>query len=206
MIVDLSRPYFAGMPVYPGDPSVELTEEKQAARDGYTAYFLRAGLHAGTHLDAPLHMIAGGEGISTLPLSRFMAPGVLLSDTRTPPAREIPLGAAVLIETGMDGLYGDAAYYTRHPVISGALCEYLVERRAALVGLDAPSPDRYPFPVHRRLLGAGIPLLENLTNLAALRGKAFTLIALPLPIAAEASPVRAAALVAEGSGAKEGDA
>ena len=92
MIVDLSRPYNAGMPVYPGDPSVELTEEKQAARDGYTAYFLRAGLHAGTHLDAPLHMIAGGEGISALPLSRFMAPGVLLSDTRTPPAREIPLG------------------------------------------------------------------------------------------------------------------
>ena len=197
MIVDLSRPYHGGMPSYPGDPKVELTEIRTAQRDGYTAYLLHAGLHAGTHIDAPLHMLGGGERMDALPLSRFIAPGVLLTDCQRVPAKDIPLGAAVLIETGADALYGQPEYYTAHPAIGEALCGYLIERKAALVGFDAPSPDHYPFPAHQRLLGAGIPILENLTNLSALRGRAFTLVALPLSISAEASPVRAVALINE---------
>ena len=46
---------------------------------------------------------------------------------------------------------------------------------------------------HKRLLAAGIPMVENLTNLAALRGRRFDFAALPLKISAEASLVRAAA-------------
>ena len=199
MLIDLSRPLYGGMPVYPGDTAVSLTEEKTLARNGYTAYVLRTGLHAGTHADAPLHLVAGGGKIDGMPLSRFVAPGVLLSDLSALPPREIPNGAAVLFETGMDELYGTPAYYADHPVISEELCEYLIQRQVSMVGLDAPSPDHFPFPIHRRLLGAGIPILENLTNLNALRGHSFTLIALPLPLSAEASPVRAAAILTDES-------
>ena len=195
MLIDLSRPLFSGMPVYPGDEALALTEEASGARDGYTAYLLRTGLHAGTHVDAPLHMLPDGAAMAAMPLARFCAPGVLLRDMQAVPQDEIPLGAAVLFETGMDALYGTPAYYRDHPVLSPALCDYLIRRQAALVGLDAPSPDHAPFPIHRRLLAAGIPILENLTGLSALRGRSFTLLALPLPLRAEASPVRAAAWV-----------
>ena len=47
--------------------------------------------------------------------------------------------------------------------------------------------------MHKRLLAAGVPMVENLTNLAALRGRRFDFAALPLKISAEASLVRAVA-------------
>ena len=122
-------------------------------------------------------MLPGGSRIQAMPLRRFLAPGALLTDLHRLPEGGIPEGAAVLFETGMDGLYGSPAYYADHPVMDDALCEFLIRRRAALVGLDAPSPDRFPFPIHKKLLGAGIPILENLTGLKNLRGRAFTRIA-----------------------------
>lgn len=195
MLIDLTRPVEPGMPVYPGDPPVELFPIKTAEKDGYTLFSWKTGLHAGTHMDAPLHLLDDPRKICDLPLDRFMAPGVVLADLERIPRREIPLGAAVLFETGMDGLYGQAEYYQKYPAMSLELCEYLVARQVALVGLDAPSPDYYPFPVHKRLLSLGVPVLENLTNLHLLREKAFTLTAFPLKIAAEGSPVRAVAVL-----------
>ena len=51
-------------------------------------------------------------------------------------------------------------------------------------------------PVHRRLLGAGLVLIENLTALERIGDGDFLLSALPLPISgAEACPVRAIAIL-----------
>jgi arylformamidase len=70
----------------------------------------------------------------------------------------------------------------------------LVGRGVRLVGTDAPSPDPLAsedLPAHHILLGAGIPIIENLL-LDDVDGGAFELIALPLRLAeADASPVRA---------------
>lgn len=195
MLIDLSRRIEAGMPVYPGDPQVQLERIKNMERDHYTLHRWQTSPHAGTHLDAPQHLLCDSRQICDLPLENFMAAGILLTDMENIPDREIPLGAAVLFETGMDALYGTDAYYQKHPAISQALCEYLIARQVSLVGVDAPSPDHAPFPVHKRLLAAGIPILENLTNLEKLRNRPFTLMAFPLNIAAEGSPVRAVALV-----------
>ena len=195
MLIDLSRPIREGMPVYPGDPPVSLRQEKALSRDHYNAFFWQTGLHAGTHVDAPLHLLPDASRVCDLPLNRFLAQGVLLRDVGSLPEEEIPLGAAVLLETGMDSLYGTPAYYSDHPAVSRELCEYLVSRQVSLVGLDAPSPDFPPFPIHKRLLGAGIPIVENLTRLSALRGREFTFAAFPLLLDAEASPLRAVALL-----------
>ena len=195
MIIDLSRPLKDGMPVYPGDEPTRLSRIRTPKKDGYTAYWLRTGLHAGTHLDAPLHMEKDGALMDSLALSRFIAPGVVLHSCQSLPDRDIPIGSAVLLETGMDALYGTPAYYAHHPAVSLELCRYLISRRIALLGVDAPSPDHPPFPVHHALLQAGIPILENLTGLSALGDQPFTLIALPLPLHAEASPVRAVAVM-----------
>ena len=195
MLIDLSRRIEADMPVYPGDPEVQLQKIKSMEKDHYTLHWWQTGLHAGTHVDAPMHLLDDPRRICDLPLEHFLAQGVLLSDMENIPEKEIPLGAAVLFETGMDALYGTADYYQKHPAVSQALCEYLVSRQVSLVGVDAPSPDHIPFPVHKRLLSSGIPILENLTNLEKLKNRAFTLMAFPLNISAEGSPVRAVAMV-----------
>ena len=41
---------------------------------------------------------------------------------------------------------------------------WLVERGVHLVGIDTPSPDRDPHPVHYILLGANMVIVENLTR------------------------------------------
>jgi kynurenine formamidase len=70
-----------------------------------------------------------------------------------------------------------------------------------LVGIDTlvidstQDPTR---PVHTLLLGAGIPIVENLTNLSQLIGEPFTIVAAPVKVAgAAAFPVRAFAILHE---------
>ena len=45
-----------------------------------------------------------------------------------------------------------------------------------------PQSTIHDFPVHRHLLGRGIPLIENLINLDQLVGKEFELWALPIKL------------------------
>ena len=58
-----------------------------------------------------------------------------------------------------------------------------------------PSPDRYPFTIHKKLLNNRIFILENLCNLERLAwGDDFKVIAFPLKIKGEGSMVRAVAI------------
>jgi kynurenine formamidase len=196
MLIDLSRPIYSGMPVYPGDEPFLISRCREYARDGYNAYGISAGLHAGTHADAPMHLTEDTRTIDQWPLDSFCGPGVLLNGVMPPDAAtDILAGAAILICTGMDRLYGMPAYYAEHPVLPEALCRLLIARGARIVGMDMPSPDYAPFPMHKLLLSAGIMIVENLTNLDKLKGKAFMFYAFPLRVAAEASPVRAVAQI-----------
>ena len=198
-IIDLSHVLDAATPVYPGDTAVLLEKRRCLARDGYNAFLLGTGLHAGTHIDLPMHFIDDPRAVADFPPEGFIGPGVLLDCRGEDPVAmrkeyrgAVRPGDAVLIRTGFDERYGEEEYFTQHPTLSPELAEFLCERDVLLVGMDLPSPDRPPFPIHMALLGAGIPLLENLTNLGALAGaEAFEVIALPLKIGAEASLVRA---------------
>lgn len=193
-IIDLSHPIEAGMPVYPGDDPIVLAQSRFYGRDHYNAFTLRAGMHAGTHVDAPMHLLPDdARMILQLPLERFCGPGFLLDGLEDP--RDIPPDRCVLILTGHDARYGQPDYFSLQPQLSMALCERILSARPRCIGLDMPSPDLPPFAVHKRLLAAGVPIVENLTHLSALRGKAFSFIALPLRIRAEASLVRAVACI-----------
>lgn len=198
MWVDLSWPIYDGMPVYPGDKQTRLTQEKWVEKDYYTAYSFDTGLHAGTHMDAPMHLISHSPGIADIPLFRCYAQGILLDvqgqrTIQKPCHQEGSLaGKAVLLRTGMEAAYGTDSYYNSHPIVSMELAEFLVQEEIAFLGMDMPSPDEPPFPVHKLLLAAGIPIVENMRGLDQLSGL-FEVAAFPLNIDAEASPVRAAA-------------
>jgi kynurenine formamidase len=198
MWVDLSWSIFDGMPVYPGDRQTRLNQEKWLEMDFYTAFTLETGLHAGTHMDAPMHLLPNAPAMTEIPLEHCYAKGILL-DVRGQRVIQKPVltegeltGKAVLLFTGMETAYGTDNYYTSHPVVSMELARLLVEEEIAFLGMDMPSPDEPPFPVHKLLLSAGIPIVENMRGLHTLSGS-FEVAAFPLKIHAEASPVRAAA-------------
>lgn len=72
MIYDLTRILVSGMPVYPGDPEVQIVA---GGAPPWRVSALHLGSHSGTHVDAPLHYFADGRGINAFPPERFVARG-----------------------------------------------------------------------------------------------------------------------------------
>lgn len=83
------------------------------------------------------------------------------------------------------------AYYEEHPLLDMDLCKFLLKKNIKMLGIDMPSPDKYPFEIHKFLLENKICIIENLTNLDKLLStKNFEVIALPLKIKADCSMAR----------------
>ena len=101
----------------------------------------------------------------------------------------------VLLYTGFDEKFGLSEYYTDHPLVSDDLAQFLISRSIKILGMDLPSPDKYPFNIHKKLFEQDILIMENLTNLNALQGLEFEVMAFPLKIEAEASLIRAVAKI-----------
>jgi len=108
-------------------------------------------------------------------------------------------GVAVLLYTGWDRRWGMSDYLGPNPFLTGDAGQTLVERGAALVGIDSWNIDDTSDgrrPVHTCVLGAGIPIVENLRGLAQLPARDFRFTAVSLPFrGGSAVPVRAFASV-----------
>jgi arylformamidase len=212
--VDLSHPIVAGMITYPGIPgpalSTFVSREESARRltGGVSFDLQRLDLVAttGTYLDAPFHFHAEGADVAGLPLERIVDVPIVV--VRAPGRTRIeasllgdpgPLwGSAVLVHTGWARRWGTEAYFTGSPFLTAGAARALVEANVALVGIDALNVDDVEDPsrpAHQDLLGAGIPVLEHLTNLDALPAIGARLTALPAPVRGMGSfPVRAVAV------------
>lgn len=197
-IVDLSHPLNEGTPSYPGDPPLRIQPLATVAEDGYLLSTISSVFHSGTHVDVPGHFITGGALIDDLSLTTWYGHAVLIDAGVDPvllpsliePIRMMPVDF-ILFRTGWDRHYGDPAYFLDHPTLSLELAVELSRLPIKGIGMDLPSPDRSPYPVHQFLLQRGIVILENLTCLDQLPAcQAFPFMALPNRIKAEAAWVR----------------
>lgn len=200
--IDLSHEIKNEMPIYPGDVEVNLEQVNKYEEDGYNGYSLFTGMHAGTHIDAPKHILQTDKYISDYPIERFVGNAILLDvrgesiiEVKDEYYRSIKENDIVLLFTGHDKIYGTENYYTDHPVVSEELADLLVKKKIKILGIDAPSPDKNPYNVHKKLLENDIFVLENLTNLKELLyNEGIQIFAQPLKIQGEGSLVRAIAL------------
>jgi kynurenine formamidase len=197
-LIDLTQ-LFTGedMPVYPGDSCAKLYAVATHAKDGVCAHAIETGMHVGTHIDAPLHMIDGGAYISDIPVDRCTGKGHLIDvrgkkiiDADCLDSVDLQNGDIVMVWTGWSDKFRDPEYYTSYPAMTDAFGQRLADAKIAMVGMDTPSPDYEPFAVHKILLRADVLIAENLTNLAALQNKQFRIHAYPLKLKAEAAPAR----------------
>ena len=75
IIHDITVPISPELPVYPGDPAVEVTPLMTlAAGDVAAVSRLCCGTHTGTHIDPPAHFIPGGLTVDQLPLDLLVGP------------------------------------------------------------------------------------------------------------------------------------
>lgn len=139
----------------------------------------------------PLDLVAGVPGL-VMPVRPAM--GRVISGGALGAPEDIS-GRAVLLETGWDARWATGSYLDPGPFLSREAAELLLEAGARILGVDFWNVDDTTRPerrVHARLLGAGIPVVEGLTNLSALPRSSFRFYAVPLRIARAASvPVRA---------------
>lgn len=203
-IIDLTHTFTGVMPVYPGDTPPHLQEHKDAENQ-IVHYSLETGMHVGTHMDAPLHMVKGGKKLSEFPVEKFIANGHLIdargkTEISADLLNELELseGDCILIYTGFDAKFRDSDFYTAYPDITPEFAQRLVDLKVSFVGSDAPSPDKAPFAIHRVLLGNEILIIESMNNLGVLLGvESFEVTALPTKFEAEAAHVRVIARINE---------
>lgn len=182
-LYDISRDLLKAIP-YPGDEPPRLRAvHRMKDGESYNLSRLETSMHAGTHVDAPLHFIANGKDIASLPLEQFVGECVVLTVPKTPL---------------------DAMYFMKRPFAprillhgKGQLTEsaigYLYNQGCVLIGTDSQSIGSYSdeLSVHVSLLGYGVAVLENL-DLRAVPDGRYMLYAAPLKIAgAEGAPCRA---------------
>jgi len=202
-LIDLSQTIETDMPIYPGDMKTNLYQNKYLGADKHTNHRLEIGMHTGTHIDSPMHLIECDQFISELPLTSFIANGCLLDvrnqsviTMRAEYETLITENSIVLLYTGFDALYGKDAYYESHPVVDRTLCEFLLKKNIKMLGMDMPSPDLYPFDIHIELLKNNVTIIENLVNLDQLMDvEAFEVMAFPLKIKADSSIARVVARI-----------
>ncbi|GIH51902.1 Kynurenine formamidase [Microbispora rosea] len=216
MIVDLSVPVVSGMPVYPGDPEVEIAPALTVAVEGVNVLGLHLGSQSGTHVDAPFHIDDTLPTLDDLPLERFLGPAAVLDARGLPPRSPVspsmlePVaallrpGTVLLVATGWDEHWGTPEYLA-HPYLDAEAARLIVAAGVRTVGVDALSVDPTPAPAdllaHRVLCGAHAVIAENLRNLGPLlevqaAGRPIEASLLPLRLhAADGSPVRAVARI-----------
>lgn len=215
-IIDLTHPLEPTTPVFPDYPPVAVNileaigVSAPVGRRALNSSQVTVGLHCGTHVDAPTHFYNGRPTIEQVLLEKCVGSALLIDLTpKTLPSQsvidvadlvaygtQLREAGKTILKTGWAQRWGDPAYFTEHPVMTGAAAQFLVECGVHLVGVDTPSVDRPPFPAHLVLLDNQVVILENLTNLDAISTPRFQLVALPLKLTGrEASPVRAIAIL-----------
>ncbi len=216
-IRDLSQTYANGMPHAQTIPAPCFEQVKSVERDGYSVTQLSVATHVGTHIDAPSHLIEGGQTVEDIPLDILVGPALTVSVDRGPgeeiTAEELESavagnvvgsspGDALLIRTGWGGKFGGESYVD-HPYLSEDAAYWIVDREFRLVGLDLTTPDMpghlrtedFDFQVHRILLGGGVLIVEHL-YLEEVVGERFELVIGSLKVeSGDGAPARVLAIL-----------
>jgi arylformamidase len=196
-LIDVTLPITDNLPVWPGDPPVHLT---RVSDDLPVLSGLSMSCHAGTHVDAPAHFLAGGAGVDALPLDVLTGPAWVVHFAGLNPltatmfaGAAIPTGTQRLLICSDNSDRVVEAFDPDFVALAPDAAAWLLDRGIRLVGIDGPSIEAYDAPgdpVHRALLAAGVIIVENLA-LAGVSPGAYELICLPLPIAGcDGAPAR----------------
>jgi arylformamidase len=149
------------------------------------------GLHTGAHIDSPLHVFKDGITTAEISLDQVIGEAVTIDlsfvdanhkisidDLKRGGADKVKKSDIVLLRTDWtDKMYGKwPDYFTQSPFFPPESAEWLVAKGPKSIGFDffeeycarLPEFTSEDFPMHRVILGAGIVIMEGITNLGAL--------------------------------------
>lgn len=193
---DVTSTIYEGMAVYKDQP--EKQPKFNQRTDGYvTETRLELDVHTGTHIDAPLHMMADGETFESISMDKLVGPCKVVDLT----AAENGISKAdlqkfaiqkndfLLLKTknSFDENFNFDFVYLAE---DGAA--YLSELQIRGIGTDALGIERSQegHPTHKTLFAAGIIIIEGL-RLKEVEPGSYFMVAAPLKLTGtDASPAR----------------
>lgn len=149
-LLDLSQPIFDGGPNCPAHPPVRSEITSDHVRGEWCWETLTLASHTGSHLDAPLHKIAGGATIDALPLERFVGNAYLADLRGIEPMQWItssllakalpealPANSIVLMATGWGDIRERSERWLyQSPKLAPEAAEWLVSQNIRGLGID----------------------------------------------------------------------
>ena len=162
---DIGTHFHTNMPNYPGGPNMWIVPNVTTIEaNGFYSQLLVIGEHVGSHIDAPLHTVAGARAIDAYPSDYFIAPykkysfdtffeltaGLMIGmDMVRTVERELGIepeeGDVILIQEGWAKRYyrPDATtraerdwYATNCPGLQDAVMEYFASKKIRAIGFD----------------------------------------------------------------------
>ncbi|MGA9532500.1 MAG: cyclase family protein [Anaerolineales bacterium] len=202
--IDISAGVSPSLPVWPGDPPIVLSRLSSIADgDDANVSHLAAGVHVGTHVDAPVHFVAGGSSIADLSLAVLIGeawvvefPEANIIDAKALMSARIPVDAErLLLKTRNQTIWASSheEFVRDYVAVSDSGAEWLVDHGVRLVGIDYLSiaPWGASVPTHRILLGAGVVVIEGLVLNSVTAGR-YRLTCLPMKLLdSDGAPARA---------------
>jgi arylformamidase len=214
-LIDLSHTIEHGLVTYKGLPAPIICDylSREASRRLYARGTefqigkIEMVANTGTYLDSPFHRYADGKDLSELDVQKIAnLPAIKIPtqhkqaiDVSCLPRQEDLAGRAVLLETGWSRHWNTSQYFEGHPFLTEDAARFLADSGVVLVGIDSHNIDDVQDlrrPVHTILLRNEIPIVEHMTNLAALPHGHFRFFAVPVKVKGLGTfPVRAFAIV-----------
>jgi kynurenine formamidase len=216
-VIELSHKLRDGLVTLPGFPpphvgtflSREASRERYAPGVEFHIATIEMIANTGTYLDSPFHRYQDGKDLAGLDPARLLEVDGIVVRAPVADGRAIDherlgslsaedvAGRAILVHTGWARHFGTPAYGVGHPFLTESAVQWLTDAGPAIVGIDTlniDDTDDGRRPAHSLLLGAGIPIIEHLTNLDQLPDRGFRVTALPPRFAGVGTfPVRAVA-------------
>ncbi|WP_208591595.1 cyclase family protein [Gracilibacillus suaedae] len=196
--------YDISMDVYPNMQVWEDIESNKPVFDRQTSGHVTAttatlGLHTGTHIDAPLHMINNADTFETIQLERLVRKvkvldledskdGITRSDLE---AHTIEQGDFLLCKT-KNSYYSSEHFDFNFIYLKEDGADYLVEKEIEGIGIDTLGIERSQDgnPTHRKLFRDDIIIVEGL-RLKDIEPGEYFMVAAPLKlVGTEAAPAR----------------
>lgn len=201
--IDVSVALRGGMVHWPGNPPVRIERMLDMERgDTANVSTISLGSHTGTHMDAPLHFVRGGEGMDRMPLDATIGRARVI-EIRDPVSVKpgeiephgIGSGERVLFKTQNSARsWWNEDFIEDFVYVSQEAARYLADIEVRTVGVDYLSVGgfhRDGVETHEALLGAGIWVIEGL-DLSKVEPGEYELICLPLKVQdGDGAPARA---------------
>lgn len=200
MIYDITRSITPSLAGWPGDtPFSARWVMRMADGDSVNVSALTLSAHLGTHADAPYHFAPDGARMDDAPLDAYMGPALVVElDVMGAILPEhlahvdLTQAERLLVKTPAS-LRPDDRWYNDFAFLAVETADLLGLAGVRLFGADTPSVDHVhskTLDAHHALRRGGVAILEGLLLSHVPPGR-YELIALPLKVALDGSPVRA---------------